>query len=193
MPSSPFSRAASSICFARAGERIRDAQTRRRASRSLPAACAVRQRYAAQIVAIEIEQVENEIDHRRDCATGARWSWGRYWRCAAESGGIARRPWHRARRFRHPEWPARAASWWGIAESSGYCRSQRLPVRDCRRTISFSMKARARTPSHFTSKSQSSPRGRHRAETCAIIGSMAAGIRRLARALQGQPGSTVFF
>ena len=65
----------------------------------------------------------------------------------------------RARRFRHRARPACAATWCGITASSGYCRSQRSPLRECSRTSSCSMKAMARTPSHFTSKSHSSPRG----------------------------------
>src|ERR1019366_6424314 len=68
-----------------------------------------------------------------------------------------------------------AAMWCGITASSGYWRSQRKPLRDCRRTSSLSTKARARTPSHFTSKSQPSPRGT-RSASIAVIGSIAAGI-----------------
>src|SRR5579859_130183 len=43
--------------------------------------------------------------------------------------------------------------------SSGYCRSQEWPVRDIIRTFPSSMKQMARTPSHLTSKSHSSPLG----------------------------------
>src|ERR1019366_4743058 len=68
-----------------------------------------------------------------------------------------------------------AAMWWGITASSGYWRSQRSPLRDCRRTSSLSRKARARTPSHFTSNRQSSPRGT-RSASIAIMGSIDAGI-----------------
>ena len=83
-----------------------------------------------------------------------------------------------------------AAMWCGITASSGYWRSQRSPLRACRRTSSLSTKATARTPSHFTSKSQSSPRGT-RSAIMAFIGSMAAGISasraplRLARSYLG--------
>src|ERR1019366_8044585 len=68
-----------------------------------------------------------------------------------------------------------AAMWCGITASSGYWRSQRRPLRDCRRTSSLSRKATARTPSHFTSNSQSSPHGA-RSASIAIIGSIAEGI-----------------
>src|ERR1022692_2459657 len=68
-----------------------------------------------------------------------------------------------------------AARWCGMTASSGYWRSQRRPLRDCSRTSSLSRKAMARTPSHLTSKSQSSPRGT-RSASIACMGSMEAGI-----------------
>ena len=86
-----------------------------------------------------------------------------------------------------------AATWCGITASSGYWRSQRRPLRDCRRTSSWSTKAMARTPSHFTSKSQSSPRGR-RSASVAFIGSMAAGMSAEPRALEAREvDAWVFF
>ena len=48
-------------------------------------------------------------------------------------------------------------------------------MRETRRTVSFSMKQMARTPSHLTSKSQSSPRGGVSA-SAAFMGVMAVGM-----------------
>src|ERR1035437_1438513 len=59
--------------------------------------------------------------------------------------------------------------------SSGYCFSQECPVRETSRTDSCSMKHIARTPSHLTSKSHSSPRGGVSA-SAAFIGVMAVGM-----------------
>ena len=82
--------------------------------------------------------------------------------------------------------------WCGITVSSGYCRSQRMPVRECRRTASCSMKAMARTPSHLTSKSHSSPRGGLSARV-AIMGSMAAGMAAWRAPFRPRGRCCVFF
>src|SRR6185437_13261961 len=65
-----------------------------------------------------------------------------------------------------------------MTASSGYWRSQRWPVRDCRRTVSLSRKAMARTPSHLTSKSQPSLLGGC-SPIIALMGSIDSGIAAL--------------
>src|SRR5271166_1376188 len=65
-----------------------------------------------------------------------------------------------------------------MTANSGYWRSQRWPLREVMRTSSRSINAIARTPSHFTSKSHSAPRGGWLARV-ASMGSMAAGIAAL--------------
>ncbi len=117
-------------------------------------------------------------------APGAPRRWDRRWRCAAGSGETARRPFRRAPRFRHRAPPARRPRGAGSRPVRDTAARSAAPLRDCRRTSSFSMKAMARTPSHLTSNSQSSPRGGWSASV-AVMGSMAAGIS----AWRAPPGS----
>src|ERR1035438_1654162 len=57
-----------------------------------------------------------------------------------------------------------------MTANSGYWRSQRRPLREVMRSSSCSIKAMARTPSHFTSKSHSAPRGGYQAGAGTVPG-----------------------
>src|ERR1700722_17372432 len=68
-----------------------------------------------------------------------------------------------------------ALTWRGRTLNSGYCCSQRFPVRERMESWASSMKHSARTPSHFTSYSQESPEG-GRVARVASMGEMVRGI-----------------